>query len=322
MCTAVSFASQNANRRFFYFARTLDNDRSYGEETVTVPRNFPLALRYRKNLDTHAAFIGTAMVIDGVPLFYDAASEHGLAIAALNFPKNAYYAPYEAHMEDHALCVFEVIPYLLAACETVADVRVALADLHIVDTPFSKELPNTPLHFLIADRTETLVLEPTKNGLSLYSDPLGVLTNNPPFPMQMTAMQKYRNLCADVPPSFLDGLLPSPDGFGFGAVGLPGDFSSPSRFARAAFVRHHMLSYLSMHAEKDSCAREVFHLLHTVSVPRGVCMREDGAYQHTVYTAVMDALHGIYYKTTYESGVIQETDLWSADLEGRELKRR
>ncbi len=322
MCTAVSFASQNPNRRFFYFARTLDNDRSYGEESVTVPRNFPFRFRYREDLDTHAAMIGTAFVAGGTPLFYDAVNEHGLAMAGLNFPQNAYYEPYEASMGENALCVFELIPYLLGTCETVAEVRTALAHVHLVDTPFSKDVPNTPLHFLIADRTEAITVEPTREGLCIYKNPLGVMTNNPPFPMQMASMQKYRNLSPDVPPSFLDAALPSPDCLGLGAVGLPGDTSSPSRFVRAAFVRHHMLAAISAEtgAERE-LYEEVFHLLDTVSHPRGVCIRDDGRYEITVYTSVMDALHGIYYKTTYDDRTVIKRDLWDADLEGRELQK-
>ena len=317
MCTAVSFSIQNSNRRFFYFGRTLDNDRSYGEQTVIVPRNFPLAFLHRAELSTHAAFIGTALVHDGTPLFYDAVNEYGLAVAALNFPKSAYYEPYRTEMGEHALGAFELIPFLLGTCETVIDVRKALTEMHIVDAPFSEEIPPTPLHFLVSDGTETLAVEPTREGLRLYKNTLGVLTNEPPFPMQMSAMQGYRNLSADVPPSFLDAALPPIPGFGLGAVGLPGDFSSPSRFARAAFVRHHMLSAMP---EGDFPVQEMFHLFNTVFVPRGVCVRDDGAYQHTAYTAVADARSGLYYKTTYEDPVPCVWDLWSADLDGNTLQ--
>ena len=106
MCTAITFSKQD-----FYFGRTLDLERSYGEEVVISPRNFLLPFRQRPSLDHHYAIIGMAHISNGYPLYYDAVNEAGLCMAALNFPGFAQYKV-SAEGRDN-VASFEFLPWVL-----------------------------------------------------------------------------------------------------------------------------------------------------------------------------------------------------------------
>ena len=180
MCTAATYQTKD-----FYFGRNLDYEFPYGEEVCIVPRSFPIPLRHLPALQTHYAMIGMAHVEDGFPLFYDAVNETGLCIAGLNFVGNAAYA--EPTDGKTNVAQFELIEWLLGTCRNLEQARRALAGCNLVGTPFSGKLPTAQLHWLIADETGAIVLESMADGLHLYENPTGVLTNNPPFPMQLFA---------------------------------------------------------------------------------------------------------------------------------------
>ena len=231
MCTALTYLSGD-----FYMGRTLDYERGYGEEVVVTPRAYPFAFRHEGLCAQHYAIIGTACVADGYPLYYDAVNEKGLGMAGLNFVGNAAYAAPCAGKRNVAQ--FEFIPWLLGRCAGLAEARAALAKLNLVGTPFSAHFPAAQLHWLVADRTGALVVESMADGLHVYDCPEGVLTNNPPFPIQHFGLNRYMGLSPRQPENrFSDQLELSAFSRGMGALGLPGDLSSGSRFVRAAFVR-------------------------------------------------------------------------------------
>ena len=230
MCTAATYQTKD-----FYFGRNLDYEFPYGEEVCIVPRSFPIPLRHLPALQTHYAMIGMAHVEDGFPLFYDAVNETGLCIAGLNFVGNAAYA--EPTDGKTNVAQFELVEWLLGTCRNLEQARRALAGCNLVGTPFSGKLPTAQLHWLIADREECFVLESVRDGLKIYNNPVGVLTNNPPFDMQLFNLNNYLHLSAENRPNtFSNALSLNAYSRGMGAMGLPGDLSSQSRFVRAAFV--------------------------------------------------------------------------------------
>lgn len=86
-------------------------------------------------------------------------------------------------------------------------------------------------------------MESTADGLHVYDNPVGVLTNNPPFPMQMFSLNNYLHLSPKQPANtFSNQLDLSTYSRGMGGLGLPGDLSSASRFARVAFVKQNSIS--------------------------------------------------------------------------------
>ena len=184
MCTAAVYKTKD-----FYFGRNLDYEFPYGEEVTVTPRNYPFHFRFLGEMEHHYAMIGMAHIQNDYPLYYDAVNEKGLCIAGLNFVGNAVYPPVTqgvASVPQYAL-----IPWLLA---TVAEARNALARVVVDNTPFAPALPCAQLHWLVADRSGCIVVEATADGLHVYDDPVGVLTNNPPFPQQLAALRNYTRL--------------------------------------------------------------------------------------------------------------------------------
>ncbi len=311
MCTAISFKTKN-----HYFGRNLDLDCSYGEEVCVMPRRYPLVFRKSEAIPRHYAIIGMATVVDEEPLFYDGTNEHGLSMAGLNFPKNAYYAPLMEGKDD--IAPFEFIPWILGRCKDVAEARELLARLNLVDIPFSAQLPLSPLHWIISDREESVTVESMRDGLHVYDNPVGVLTNNPPFPQQLFRLNDYRNLRTDNGQNyFARGVELDAYCQGLGAIGLPGDVSSPSRFVRAVFYKENSVCK----EEENASVAQFFHLLASVEMVRGGCRTEQGKEDITVYSACVNTDRGLYYYTTYDNRQISCVDMHKTDLNGESVSR-
>lgn len=311
MCTAATYKTRD-----FYFGRTLDYEFSYGDEIVFTPRAFPFDFRHTARRDTHYAILGMAHVADGYPLYYDAMNEKGLCAAGLNFVGNAVYTAVLPGKEN--IAQFELIPWLLGSCASVAEVRMLLAGATVTYTPFSDKFPPAQLHWLIADRNEAITVESTATGLHVYDNPAGVLTNNPPFDLQMFHLNDYMQLSPKQPENrFSDALALRTYSRGMGALGLPGDLSSASRFVRAAFVRAHSASG----EDETASVSQFFHILGAVEQPRGCCEVAEGKYEITIYTSCCNADRGIYYYTTYDNARISAVDMHAEDADGKALVR-
>lgn len=309
MCTAVTYKTKD-----FYFGRTLDYEFSYGNEVTITPRNYPFKFRHTDILENHFAIIGMAHVANGYPLYYDAINEKGLGMAGLNFVGNAVYSKSVADKKN--IAQFEFIPLILGQCANITDVRKMLAEINITDTPFSKELPCSPLHWIIADSEKSITVECMKDGMHIYDNPVGVLTNNPPFEQQLFQLNNYMGLSAGQPENlFSDKLKLSKYSRGMGALGLPGDLSSCSRFVRASFVK---MNSVSGDTENESVS-QFFHILGSVEQQRGCCEVTAGKYEITLYTSCGNATKGIYYYTTYENQQISAVDMYRTDLDGNKL---
>ncbi len=311
MCTAVSVRGTT-----HLFGRTLDYETSYGEEIVAVPRRKTFSFRNGTVLKEHYAMIGMAHVAQGVPLYYDAVNEHGLAMAGLNFVGNACYQQPEAGRNNVAQ--FEVIPWLLCSCRTVKEARKALTKMNITAEAFSEALPVAQLHWLLADKEEAVTIEAVREGLKVVDNPVGVLTNNPPFDVQMTMLTKYQHLSVEDPEnSFVPGLKLTPWSRGMGAMGLPGDLSSASRFARAVFTAGNAEPGKS----REEAVTQFFHIMETVSQTKGCCRLPDGSCECTLYTSCCDTEKCIYYYTTYGNRQISAVALYGEGVNGETLIR-
>lgn len=311
MCTAATYHTND-----HYFGRTLDYEVSYGEEVVVTPRNYPFQFRHMGSLPQHYAIIGMATVAGDYPLYYDATNEKGLSMAGLNFPGNADYKPLAEQRDNVA--TFELIPWLLGQCATVAEAKVYLARMNLANTPFSPQFPVSPLHWILADRECAITIESVREGIRIYDNPVGILTNNPPFDYQMTNLTNYMSLSAEPPENhFSDQLDLTPYSRGMGMLGMPGDLSSASRFVRAAFTKLHSISGAS---ESESIS-QFFHILGAVAQQRGCVHMGQGKYEITIYTSCCNTDRGIYYYTTYENSQITGVDMHRENLEGQALVR-
>lgn len=311
MCTAATYKTKD-----FYFGRTLDYEFSYGDEVTITPRNYPFHFIEEGNIDTHYAIIGMAYVTENYPLYYDGVNEKGLAIAGLNFVGNSYYNKKEEGKNN--ITQFEFIPWILSKCATVKEARKLIENMNLLDRQFNEKLPVAQLHWIISDSNETITVEPLKEGIKIYENPVGVLTNNPTFDMQMFALNNYINLSTKEPKNtFSKEIDLQAYSRGMGAIGLPGDLSSQSRFIRASFVK---LNSISPEGEKESVS-QFFHILNSVDQQRGCCNLGDGNYEITIYTSCCNTNKGIYYYTTYDNHQITAVDMNKENLDSNELIR-
>lgn len=310
MCTAVALKTKD-----FYFGRTLDYEFSYAEEVTVTPRNFAFSFRNGEELKSHYAIIGTAFVPESFPLYYDAVNEKGLCVAGLNFAGNAFYA--DSAEGKTNVAQYELIPYILGKCACVKEAARLLKRVNITPHAYGN-LPVAQLHWIIADKTGAVTAESVKDGLKIYENPVGVLTNNPPFDMQLFRLNDFMNLSPRQPQNnFSDGLDLKPYSRGMGAMGLPGDLSSQSRFVRAAFTK---LNSVSGQTEEESVSR-FFHILGTVEQTRGCCDVGGKKYEITIYTSCCNADSGVYYYTTYENKALRAVDMFAENLNSTTLSR-
>jgi len=308
MCTSMS-----VSYRDHYFGRNLDLYCHYRECVTISPRQYCFPFCMEEKSDRHFAIIGMAAVTDGYPLYYDAANEWGLCAAGLNFPGNAIYL--KPRKDKHNIASYELIPWLLSHCKDLSQARKELNNVQIIDQGFSKELPPSPLHWMISDKSGSIVVEPTADGTRVYENPIGVLTNTPPFPYHMQRLCDYMPLSSNDPRNTFGNNLPLDTySLGMGAIGLPGDLSSVSRFIRGAFMRNNTV----IPAVEEDCVGQFFHLLDTVAQQKG-CVRHDNKIHYTVYSCCINANKGIYYYTTYENRQIHAINLRKENLDQAEL---
>ena len=308
MCTAISYAYSD-----LFCGRTLDVDFNLNERVVITPRKKPLHFTFLDNINEHLAVYGIATIEDGTPLYYEAANEKGLFIAGLNFPENAVFHEYKEGLIN--IAPFELIPYILASCKDITGALFLLKKANIVNVSFSEKLPATPLHWFLSDGNNSYTIESTKDGLNVYENPVGVLTNNPPFPYHMLNLANYANLsskkqsngiCPDIPLNFYSN--------GLSGFGLPGDFSSASRFVKACFVKHN-----SICTNVKEALSQFFHILNSVSQINGCVRFENGRNEKTFYTSCVNLSKNIFYYKTYYNSQINAVYLDYENLDKTDL---
>ena len=308
MCTAINYLTKD-----HYFGRNLDVEHSYGERIVITPRNYVFNFRNMPAVKCHPAIIGMATVMNDYPLYFDATNEYGLSMAGLNFPGNAYYFPMKSDKDN--ITSFEFIPWILSQCKDVAQVKELLTKINLTDISFNPQTPPSPLHWIISDRETSLTVETVREGLKIYDNPVGVLTNNPEFNMQMFNLNNYMHLSVNPPVNELsDKLDLQVYSRGMGGMGLPGDLSSQSRFVRAVFT---LVNSVSGDDENASIS-QFFHILGAVAQQRG-CVKINGEYEITLYSSCCNTDKCIYYYTMYENNCITAVDMYRENLESESL---
>ena len=186
-----------------------------------------------------------------------------------------------------------------------------IKNINIIDTDFSEELQNTPLHWIISDKEKSITVESVEKGIMVYENKAGVLTNNPSFDIQMFNLNNYAHLTNKIPQNtFSERLELNNYTGGLGALGLPGDYSSMSRFVKTSFMK-----------ENSSCRQvelesvgQFFHIMDSVSQVRGINLMENGEFDITLYTSCCNTDKCIYYYTTYENHRISAVKMYNEDL--------
>ncbi len=286
MCTAVAKGN--------LLGRTLDYNCSFGESLVILPKGYSFKLKYEGEIRAKTKIMGVCYKAGEIPLFYDGINESGVGICALNFPKYAVYRDREEKKLN--LASFEVISYILSLASSLKEALRLIENLNITNDSFGDGLPTTPMHWIIADREESAVVEPLAFGVKITKNPVGALTNAPPLDYHLTRLSEIVALHPGEPENYLLwDKETKPYARGMGAIGLPGDFSSVSRFLRAVFVKENII--VGGEGEVES----FFHIMSSVSVPRGCALSEEGEPVSTIYTSCADLSEGVYYLKAYDS---------------------
>jgi len=304
MCTAITVTKGDN-----YFGRNLDYEHTFCEKITITPRNYPFSFKNGKKVNNHYALIGMSLPYEGYPLYFDATNEKGLSMAGLNFVGNAKYEKSRSDKEN--IASFEFISWILCQCKTVSDAKTLIKDAIITDDAYSKDLKPTSLHWLIADKNEAITVEQTKDGMKIYKNSVGVLTNNPTFDIQMFNLNNYLSLSNEKAVNkFFKELNLEPYSNGMGAIGLPGDLSSMSRFVKACFMK---LNSVFGKTEEEK-VNHFFHILYSVYQQKG-CVKTDNGFEMTNYTSCCNTTRGIYYYTTYNNSRIYAVDMHRENLD-------
>ncbi len=306
MCTSFLM-----NKKSALFGRSMDIPYALGGAVVITPRNYEIRLRREPSVGSHYAIIGMGFVMEDYPLYFEAQNEKGLVMSGLNFPGNAYYSD-EEKTDKINIAPFEIIPFVLSQCASLSEAVELLGNIHLLNINFKEALPLSPLHWHIADKGGSAVFEVTRSGARIFDNPVKVMTNNPTFDFHLANLGNYLNLTPYEPKGLFEGVGVKPFATGLGGVGLPGDFSSASRFVKTAYL-------LSASPEEDCDVSQAFHILSAVSMLKGSVMTDSGEKDMTEYTAVMDMEEGVYYYRTYGNSRISAVSLKNAELDGKEL---
>lgn len=315
MCTALSIKS---NENKWFFGRNMDLAYTFNQSGIIIPRNYQYQDKVTGNMVINKrAIIGMGTVIDNHPAIADAMNEAGLACAGLNFAGYAYFE--EKRVPDKInLAPYDFIQWVLSNYETVDEVKEAIKNIEFVNVPINDKTPVAMLHWMIADKTgKSIVVEKTKEKITVHDNPVGVMTNNPTFDWHLTNLNEYMHLTPNQPKATMwSNQELRPLGIGAGTLGIPGDFASVSRFVRIAYIRSQMPTI-----ENDMQAlTQFFHMLDYVKMVKGGVITEEGLEDSTLYSSCMDLEKGIYYYKTHDNSRINAIDMHKEQLEGKELK--
>ncbi|MBQ6593930.1 choloylglycine hydrolase [Candidatus Saccharibacteria bacterium] len=313
MCTGVRF---NGSGGEMYFGRNLDWSNGYGQKVVFTPRGYQYHSAFLGTIQPkHGAIIGMAIIAENVPLYFDCANEDGLGVAGLNFPG---YAKYEDAAVDGKtnVAAYEFPLWLTLNFSTVDEAEAALKNTAIVAQPLNANYPVSQLHFMICDKTRSIVVEYTENGMEIHENDADVLTNQPGYAWHKENLRNYMNLYPQMPKE-IEWTKVKLTAFGSGSLmrGLPGDYYSTSRFVRVAYCNTH---YPVKTTEADNVSR-LFHTLASVAMIDGAARMADGNCEITVYTGGYSAASKTYYYNTYENPAIVSVPMSNFNMDGAEL---
>lgn len=309
MCTCINFKTKDN-----YFGRNLDLEYRFNEKVVITPRNYEIELKNKSKIKIKNSIIGMATVIDSYPLYAEATNEKGLSMAGLYFPNNAHFFDEDEFKLN--LAPYELIPYFLGLYSSVEEVKKIISKLNITNISFAENLPITDLHWMISDGKESIVVEQMENGLKIYNNPIGVLTNNPPFDYHLANINNYSNLTPYYEENrFSNKINLQQYGQGMGAIGLPGDNSPASRFVRAAFNKLNS----ACDDDENSSVTQFFHILDSVAMVKGTTVTKENKNDITAYSCCINANKGIYYYKTYTNNQITAVKMTEKEKNSKKL---
>ncbi len=320
-CTGIKLVAEDGS---LVHGRTLEFGLHLDLYATMIPRGYafrattPLGvgLRYKSKY----AAIGSSsfeeiLILDGV-------NEKGLSIGTFYFPGFAGYTPTTKDNQSKSLSPIDFPNWILTQFASVNEVRDALQDVVIAPTINEDwgSLP-PPFHYIVFDSSgNCLVIEPLGGTLVIYDNELGTFTNSPNFDWHLTNLRNYIHLSPyNAGPVSINGTIFNALGQGSGMIGLPGDFTPPSRFVRAA-----IFSAAATPAKNaNEAIFQVFHILNQFDIPLGLVKDKTGDIIHseqTQATSAIDPSSLRYYFKTYDNQELKMLDINDFDLNSKDAK--
>lgn len=294
MCTTVGFSYNKG----IVFGRTLEMGVKLDNHILYVPKDYP---NFINTYEAKYAVIGTGFMKQ--PALGDGINEMGLMGSNNLLPHYASFSKEPAEGKIN-LTTASAFNFLLSRCRDVEEVRNEAEIMNIITHGETEEDISIPMHFFFKDKSgNAIVLEPKDGQLLAYDNPYGVLTNAPEFPWHVINLKNYINLQPEnIEETDFNGVPVTKFGNGSGLVGLPGDFSPPSRFVRSA--------YFVANTPKDLARQEAilqaFRILSQADIPTGAVVdTKEGNNDETLYTAVMDTNKKAYFIKHHDNINIQ-----------------
>lgn len=330
LLAASVFTSQTASACTSFLLRTSDNGAVYGRtmefgfelesRAMVIPRNYKLSSSGPDGKPTGSwtgkyAAIGLNAL--GVSALVDGMNEKGLAGGILYFPGFAGYADPAKSDPAKSLAPWDVLTWALTNFATVAEVKTALEGMAVIAVEQQQMKSVPPLHYTLHDVSgASLVIEPIDGKLKIYDNPLGVMTNSPPFDWHLTNLRNYVKISPhNAPPLTVGSQSFAPLGEGSGLLGIPGDPTPPSRFLRA-------LGYTLSVERKPSgieSVRLAEHIVNNFDIPKGWIKAAGEPLEYTQWSTVADLTNRVFYVKTYTDPVLRAIDLKSFDLDAKAI---
>jgi choloylglycine hydrolase len=317
-CTGITLRPKDGS---IIYARTLEFAADLKSNLIVLPRGQQFTGTTpsgEPGLRWTTKYASAGMNAFDLPLFIDGLNERGLAVGLFYFPGYAEYQKTSAVDNARTLAPQELGAYLLGTCGSVAEVASALQDVRVAAVPFAPLGEVPPCHYQVSDAEgNSLVIEYVAGELRLHDNPLGVITNSPTFDWHLTNLSNYVNLSeTNVPPLDVAGKRFHGFGQGTGMLGLPGDFTPPSRFVRAvAFAK----TALPVESARDGVL-QAFHILNQFDIPKGAARGVEhgqAVADYTLWTSAADLANGRYYFRTFDNSRIRMLDLRAIDADAQ-----
>lgn len=318
-CTSIRIKTTDGK---VFYARTMEfdppGDASHPDSISIVPAGtkyfgcLPDGSQKGLAWTTKYGFVG--MNSASLPIVSDGINEKGLIVGENEFPGYAGYQEFKAEYADKTIAQYDVVTWLLGNFASVAEVKQAIGRIR-VSKGNNARTGNTDiwLHYAVHDRDgNSLVIEYVGGELKVYDNPLGVMTNSPTFDWMQTNLKNYINIKAFNAPSVkLEDISNSGFGQGTGMLGLPGDFTPPSRFVRMVALTQSALPVTG----SDAGLNLAMTIINNVDIPVG-SVRDNSsgktAYERTLWTVVADSQRLRYYFRTYDNTNWQYVDVTQA----------
>lgn len=297
MCTAIALQSQQGET---FFGRNMDFSHEIEPHLYVVPKNYEWnnVFNSRKINDSYC-FIGIGQELNGLLAFFDGVNERGFAAAALYF---AGYSKYDTQPDPQSaeqIVSFDFLHYMLGSCGSIKDLSALLKNISIIGMEDPVTQTVAPLHWIAADRSgECVVIEMTEKGKEIIENPIGVMSNSPDFHWHMTNLRNYMETTPwQTDEAYWGNVRLTPFGQAGGTQPLPGGYTSPERFVRTAYLKSHIPAPKNRREAIVSC----FHIMESVSIPKGAVITNQNAYDYTKYTAFINTNTCEYFFKTYDS---------------------